>query len=393
MKKAISVVLVLVMLFALCAGCGNGNNNAPADNNTPADNNNAPADNKDNNASAPADDTVYEFVVVNHDTSESMCEAYVETICQMMEEESGGRMKFVFYPGGSLYGATETLDAVKDGSADICWTCTSFYGGRFPISEFINLCQTGMNSAQCASEVFRRMYDEIPECKAEFDDWKVLCLMSAATFPISTTGKKIETPEDFKGLQVRVAGTIPSMYFNALGATSVAMATSETYESMEKGVINAICNDWHNIDAFRLYEVIDYCMKANPGYSSCFVLMNQDKYNALPDDLKAIVDKYAGGYFSEMAGYYWDSCEFWVADKMIDNGAEVYEPSQEVLDYMTSDEIVNSVHEYYINYLNEKGLDGQAIYDKCMQIVAEVAPNHENDLDTPFNYTDWDKEA
>lgn len=386
MKKAISVVLVLVMLFALCAGCGNNaNSNAPANNNNAAANNNS-------NASAPADDgKVYEFVVVNHDTSESMCEAYVETLCKMMEEDSGGRMKFVFYPGGSLYGATETLDAVKDGSADICWTCTSFYGGRFPISEFINLCQTGMNSAQCASEVFRRMYDEIPECAAEFTDWKILCLMSAATFPISTTGKKIETAADFKGLQVRAAGTIASMYINALGATAVAMATSETYESMEKGVINAICNDWHNIDAFRLYEVIDYCLKVNTGYSSCFVLMNQDKYNELPDDLKAIVDKYSGEYLSEMAGYYWDSCEFWVADKMIANGAEVYEPTQEVLDFMTSDEVVGGVHEYYINYLTEQGLDGQAIYDKCMQIVAEVAPAHEHDLDTPFSYTDWNK--
>lgn len=379
MKKAISLLLTFAMVFALCAGLAGCGDSA--------------SDSKDNNSGTKTDDKVYEFVVVNHDTSESMCETYVETICKMMEEESGGRMKFVFYPGGSLYGATETLDAVKDGSADICWTCTSFYGGRFPVCEFINLCQTGMNSAQCATEVFMRMYEEIPEVQAELSDWKVLNLMSAATFPICTTGTKIEHASDFKGLQVRAAGTIASMYINALGATAVAMATSETYEAMEKGVINAICNDWHNIDCFKLYEVIDYCLKVNTGYSSCFVLMNKEKYEALPDDLKAIVDKYSYQYFSEMAGYYWDSCEFWVADKMKANGAEVYEPDEEVLAYMTSDEIVGGVHEYYINYLNEKGLDGQAIYDKCMEIVAEVAPKHEHDLDEPFNYTDWDKTA
>ena len=34
--------------------------------------------------------------------------------------------------------------------------------------------------------------------------------------------------------------------------------------------------------------------------------------------------------------------------------------------------------------------DGQAIYDKCMEIVAEIAPAHEDDWAEEFNYTDWD---
>ena len=78
----------------------------------------------------------YNLIVVNHDASTSMCEEYIETLCNQISEASEGRITFTFNPGGSLLGATETMDGVKDGMADICWSCTSFFGGRFPISEF-----------------------------------------------------------------------------------------------------------------------------------------------------------------------------------------------------------------------------------------------------------------
>jgi hypothetical protein len=65
-------------------------------------------------AAVPAGET-YTLMVANHDAATSMCELYVETICNMMSEESGGRLQFVFNPGGSLLGGTETIDGVKDG--------------------------------------------------------------------------------------------------------------------------------------------------------------------------------------------------------------------------------------------------------------------------------------
>jgi hypothetical protein len=74
---------------------------------------------------------------------------------------------------------------------------------------------------------------------------------------------------------------------------------------------------------------------------------------------------------------------------MKENGVEVYKPSDEVLAYATSPEIVEPIHEWYVNYLNDAGLDGQAIYDKCMEIVEANKAAHEHDWDAEFNYKDW----
>lgn len=364
MKKVIALILALVLCLALFSGCGGGS------------------------------DKTYNLIVVNHDASTSMCEEYVETLCNQIGEASGGRLTFTFNPGGSLLGATETLDGVKNGTADICWSCTSFFSQRFPISEFINLCANGITSARMATDVYQQMYKEIPELQKELGDWKILALHACSYGPISTVKNKIETAADFKGKQIRTAGAVASKYITALGATPVTIPTSEVYEGVSKGVFDGFTNDWHNIDCFKLYEPIDYCLDLPVSYTSCFVMMSQATYDGLPDDLKAVIDKFVdNGYAGDMAGYWWDSCNYWVADKMRDNGVEVYKPSDELYAWATSDEIVKPIHEWYVSYLNEAGLDGQAIYDKCMSIVEANKAAHANDWASEFHYKDWKVDA
>ena len=350
---------------------------------------------------AKADDAEYTLMVANHDASTSMCQLYLETLCNMISEESGGRIEFVQNPGGSLLGATETIDGVKDGAADMCWSSTAFFSSRFPISEYINLCCNGMTSARMATDVFLDMYEAIPELQAEYADWKVIALHSCSYGPVSLIGKdsKIETLDDFKGKQIRTAGTIPTQYLEALGAAPLSMPTSDVYEAAEKGVIDGFTNDWHNIDCFKLYQPIDYCLDLPISYSACFVLMNKDVYEGMPDDLKAIIDKYAGQYASDMAAYWWDSCNYWVADEMEENGVEVYKPSDELFAAATAPEIVEPIHQWYVNYLadcfKQKGIDAdaQAIYDKCVELTNAQLDKHADDWAEEFNYKDWNAVA
>ena len=368
MKKVLALTLVLVLALAMLSGCGSSGSKAK-------------------------DDTVYNLIVVNHDASTSMCEKYIETLFNQISEASDGRLTFTYQPGGSLLGATETMDGVKDGTADICWSATSFFGGRFRISEFINLCANGCLSARHATDVYQEMYEEIPELQKELGDWKIIALHSCSYGPISTVKNKIEKAEDFKGKQIRTAGTVAAKYIEALGGTPITVPTSDVYEGVSKGVFDGFTNDWHNIDCFKLYEPIDYCLDLPVSYTSCFVMMNKESYEKLPDDLKAIIDEYAGNYAGDMAGYWWDSCNYWVADKMRANGVEVYKPSEELKTWAQSDEIVKPIHEWYIGYLNEAGYDGQAIYDKCVEIVNKTAPDHTGDWDNAFSYEDWTYDA
>lgn len=390
MKKIIAIVLSAIMCIGLLAGCGGSSSSATT---TAAAGGDSGAE---ETTAAPVENTgeTYNFVVVNHDSANSMGELWLETVLGYIADESNGQITFTFQPGGSLFGATETVDAVQTGSADICWMTTGTYGGRFPLSEFINLVGNGINSAQMGSAVLNTMYKEIPEVAAEYDGWHVLALHGTSLSPISTASKKIETVSDLTGLRLRVAGSIPTIYVNAIGATAVALPTSEVYDNLSKNALDGMCNDWHNIDCFKLYEPIKYCMDVSLNMTASGVFMNQAKYDALPDDLKALFDKYFDSYYAaDMAGYWWDSCRYWVGDEMEENGVEIYEPSAEVEEWLFSDEVMEETHQGYIDFLDQKGYDGQAMYDKFMEIVDRLAPEYENVWDEEFNYKDWDVSA
>lgn len=383
MKKILALILALAMCFALVACGGKADDKQPDESKKPGTSQTDKTD--------KTDDKVYELVVVNHDAVTSMGELYVETLFNAIAAESNGRLKFTYQAGGSLFGAAETIDAVKVGSADICWATTGTYGGVFPLSEFINLVGNGIDSASKGSAVYNTMVKEIPEVAAELEDWKVLAVHGTSNAPISTVGKKIETVNDFKGVRVRVAGTIPTLYAQQLGLDAVALPTSEVYDNLSKHALDGMLNDWHNIDCFRLFEPIDYCMNVSLNQCASFVLMNQDMWDSLPADLQAIFDKYfASGFAADMAGYWWDSCRYWVGDKMKANGVEVYEPSAEVYEFMFSDAVLEATHKGYVDFLNSKGYDGQAMYDKFMAIVARYDEAYAHVWDKEFNYADWD---
>ncbi len=383
-RRLLALFLTLAMcltLFSACGGSSSGDDDSSSSDSSSSD-------------SSSNDGKVYTLTVVNHDSDSSMCEEWLETIFGYIEEESNGQIQFEYYAGGSLYGATETIDAVKDGSADICWWTTGSYSGRFLVSEFINLVGNGIDNARLASAVINTMYNEMEEVQEEYSDWKVLALHGTSCSPISTVSTKIETVSDLTNLRLRVAGTVPSAYLSALGCEPIAMATSEVYDNLSKNALDGMCNDWHNIDCFNLYEPINYCMDVSLNMTCSGVFMNQDTYDSLPSDLQALFDKYFASYYAaDMAGYYWDSCRYWVADEMEENGVEIYEPSDEVYDYLFSDEVLGAARDTYIGLLDDAGYDGQAIYDECMAIVEELAPLYEDAWDTEFNYADWDVSA
>ncbi|MCC8076831.1 MAG: TRAP transporter substrate-binding protein DctP [Oscillospiraceae bacterium] len=384
-KKFIALFLCAALCVLALAGCGSSSSTTSTTTNSDTS-----SGTRSDSASTASDDTVYTFTVVNHDSINSMGELWVETLLGAISEESGGRLQFNYYAGGSMYGATETIDAVKDGAADICWFTNGSYGGVFPISEFVNVVGT-VNSAQMASAVLNTAVEEIPEAAAEFANWHVLVLHGTSTSPLSTVGTKIETPDDLKGLSIRAAGTTPTLYLNTIGCTAISMPTSDVYDALSKKTLDGMANDWHNIDCFNLYEPIDYCMDVVLNATASGLLMNTDRWNELPEDLQEIFNKYCSSYFAaDMAGYWWDSCRYWVGDEMLENGVEIYEPSDEVYDYMFSDEVLNTVHESYISYLDGYGYDGQALWDQLCEIADRYEADYAGVWDAEFNYADWD---
>jgi TRAP-type C4-dicarboxylate transport system substrate-binding protein len=244
--KRIAALLLAIALGLIPASCdaAHGGTEADSDAAVSAD------------AQTSSGTKVYELIVQNHDPASSICGQYVEAWGRTVEDASGGRIKFIYHHGGSLVGADDSVNAVLNGTADICWSAASIYSGQFPISEFIQLPLSGITCARMGCDIMQDMLREIPAFAAEYAAFKVIMLGSCTYAPVSTTIRKLETVNDIRGLRIRAPGSTCALWCSSVDMSPMTVATPETNGLLENGVIEGCLNDWHNISAAGFTKIL-----------------------------------------------------------------------------------------------------------------------------------------
>jgi TRAP-type C4-dicarboxylate transport system substrate-binding protein len=193
---------------------------------------------------------------------------------------------------------------------------------------------------------------------------------------------------DLQGLKIRIPGvSVCADWAVAVGMTPVTMTVSDTYEALEKYVIDGCINDWDSLGALKLTEMTRYIMDWTLPGSANAVLMSKDSYNSLPDDLKQVIDEHSMSYASDMAGIYWDSTRAATLKQAAESGVEIYEASDELVNKFNS--VKDEVHKQYIDSLNERGLDGQKIYDQFTEIMDKYNAEYSDTWDDPVPAGDF----
>jgi len=144
---------------------------------------------------------------------------------------------------------------------------------------------------------------------------------------LTTSNRKVLTPDDMKGLKVRVPET-PAILevMKAWGAAPTPVPAAELYLAMKQGLVDGQDNGFDAIAGAKYYEVQKYAMKIDYIQSGLMVLMAADKWARLtPAQQQAMTDAVA-------ATEKWASPMTWeVAEKSIAtikaNGMEVVEPN------------------------------------------------------------------
>jgi TRAP-type C4-dicarboxylate transport system substrate-binding protein len=164
------------------------------------------------------------------------------------------------------------------------------FPGQFPMTAALRVPGFFNNSIQ-ASMVRQTLLDE-GFLAPEWSDVKVLWFGTNAPHSIACRTKQITKLDDLKGLRVANMGEPETSFLAEVGAVPVAMPATEFYLALERGTVDAVCQDTNGLVAFQLYQVAPYITEIPGNATSCMVVvMNKDKYNALPADIKAIFDK------------------------------------------------------------------------------------------------------
>lgn len=202
-----------------------------------------------------------------------------------VEKRTNGRVKVQTFPGGTLLPAKNIFDGVIAGTADIGNFAMSYQPGRFPVSEAIDL-PIGFTSAKAASLA---LFDLIEKYKPkEFEKVKVLTLFTCPPADIMSK-MPIRSLAELKGMELRASGTGAEV-LKRIGATPVGMPQSEAPEAIQKGVVKGNVSSMEILKDFNFAAYLPYATEASLFVVSFAVVMNNDKWNSLPADVKKVMD-------------------------------------------------------------------------------------------------------
>ncbi len=222
-----------------------------------------------------------------------------------IEKRSGGRVKITVYPAGSLTKADQCYEGVLTGISDIGMSCFAYTRGRFPLLEALDL-PLGYPNGAAATRIVNDMVRKYQPAELA----GVHTLYVHAHGPgVLASKKPVKSMDDLKGLKVRATGLSAKVAGN-LGATPVAMSQPETYEALSKGVVEATLCPIETLKGWKQGEVIQYVVESPAiGYTTAmFVVMNKDKWAALPADIQRIFTAVSAEYVAKH-GRAWDDAD------------------------------------------------------------------------------------
>lgn len=319
MKKAVSLILVAVMVFALaaCGGANGGGTTTPTPSATPAAT--APAEATDPSAGGdPANsgsDTAWNpdnignhtFILAHGLADTSMTGIQYHEFALAVDELSGGKMKVEERIGGSLVTDTETLDALLDGTIDLCHSMVAYVSGT--ISDVSPLTVPGYYGGSDWLGFASETYDLIDSIYGDFGI-KYLGPVAQGNSMIVNTDRQIVSPSDVSGQTFRASGTWVSKTISAWGGAAVTIGLADLADSFSKKTVQGVSTGLNIVVPFKLYEVATYITATTMSESFGALLMSENAWSSLNDDEKALISE-AGRIFTERsydhAVYFMDS--------------------------------------------------------------------------------------
>lgn len=227
-----------------------------------------------------------DFQSTTHIVSKEGTVKWMKTV----EERTGGKVTFKHFPSQQAAKSKGLLDAVKKGIIDAALIGPLYHSDRLPLNSIVGL-PGFFSSAEEGSEALQKMVANGP-LREEFIAEGVVPIMPFVLPPYNVLLKdsKIGKLDEWKGMNIRTAGSTQAMTARALGGAGVSIPGPETYSALERGRVNGVFFPLSSVPAYNLQEVSS-AISTNGffgGYSFTLVL-KKDIYDKLSADVQKIM--------------------------------------------------------------------------------------------------------
>lgn len=281
-----------------------------------------------------------------------------------IEAATDGKVKVVSYPGETLVKANDIYDGVVNGISDIGISCFAYTRGRFPVLEVFELPGIIYNNSKAASYV---AWEGIKLLNPqEVQDTKLMMVITTGPGDLFTRDP-VRSLADIKGMEIRATG-LSAKTLAALGASPVAMAQSEAYESLSKGVVKGNLGPVEVLKGWKQAEVTKYITKTPFLYNTLFFFtMNSDVWEKLSPELQTAITQVNEEYFEKTASGLWDAQDAEALEYAVG------EQDMEVIELDNDEskkwiELVTPVQKDFVSTMSKMNINGQDIIEQVKKL-------------------------
>jgi TRAP-type C4-dicarboxylate transport system substrate-binding protein len=277
MKKIVFISLIILLAVGIVLGGCSEQAPAPQPSPTP----------QSTPASSPAQAKTFEIKYSGVFPQGQIMEKIPEWWINEVESRTQGRLKVTPYFGQALGAEADFGKMLRGGVHDMCLLAGS--SAETPVLNLFSAPYVVTNTYR-ASLTFWALYHQ-GLLEKDLGAYKVLwCEPVGVNYPIMAN-KKVTTMEEMKGMKIRGRAGFQIDFYEALGATGVALPSAEVYMALDRGIVDGLNTASDYAKSVKLNEVTKYWIWEPIFLGGFAVTMSKDTWNSLPPDIQVTVDE------------------------------------------------------------------------------------------------------
>ena len=210
----------------------------------------------------------------------------------IVEEKSGGEIKFQLFPSAQLFKDKEVPDAVGSGAVEAGSTFIGRFAGSVPAVDVVSIpfifgSESHIRAAVAPGSDLRMILDDMILKKTNN---KVLWWQAFGRNIYLNNGSAIQTPSDIADKKVRTYGKVHGWTIQALGGAPTLMSGSKQFQAYQQGSVDVGMTGVSAVKSRKLFEVMDHMTLTFDSAIEFIAVINNDFYEGLSDENQAIIN-------------------------------------------------------------------------------------------------------
>jgi TRAP-type C4-dicarboxylate transport system substrate-binding protein len=289
-----------------------------------------------------------------------------------IKKATGGRVTVEVF--NTLIPGNQLASALRDGRVDMIGSVDAYLGGEDPRLNIGHLPGLIRNVAE-----YKFVFDAYLENIVN-ESWNQRYNGTALAHGLFYNNPyysnvKIEKLEDFKGLKVRANTSESAEMLVVVGAKPASIAFSEIGAGLQRGVIDVVAAEYGLAIMLNLQDVAQYMQDWDFSKQSSFgVIINNDSWEKIPDDLKAPIRETMRQMQEERFANYHPNNHL-KRKVLTDGGIEWIQISESEKARAFTAENIRKIYEGWYNRAATAGVDGRPILQRIAELLDRKLPD------------------